>query len=387
MLSSVSERHAALALWENDFEWVQAPDVRYADPHVEGARATTYRARSWESPVVELDWAARELIPSWNARTPAGTWLEVEGRVSDERGWSPWFTFARWAEDDVAGESPITRTSVPGQSFEAGHVEADSWVAAADHEFGRWQLRLTALAGAGDEQPWPDVSLVAAVATRVSIGHDEPTSAPGVGRGLEVPVPAHSQRLHVDSFPHWDDGGQSWCSPTSTTMILAHWGLAPSAAESAWVGHDTDPEVVHGVRRVFDRDYGGAGNWSFNTAYAGARGLRAYVTRLRDLTEVEAFLAAGVPLVLSVTFREEELDGAGYSTKGHLLVVVGFTPDGDVISNDPNSHRVADNEQVRTVYRRDQFEKVWLGTDGGLAYVMHPRNVALPTAPAEANWA
>ncbi|MEW1953376.1 peptidase C39 family protein [Terrabacter sp. NPDC080008] len=383
----MSERHASLSLWENAFDWTGVPDVSYADPHVDGAPEVTYRARSWESPVVELDWGATELIPSWNALTPPGTWLTVEGRVAGERGWSPWFTFARWAEDDVAGESPVVRSSVPGQAFEVGRVASDTWLAAAGHEFDRWQLRVTALTGAGDERPWPEVSLVSAVASRMRIEPGEPTSSPGVGRGHEVAVPAYSQRLHVDSFPHWDSGGQSWCSPTSTTMVLAHWGLAPAATESAWVGHDTDPQVVHGVRRVFDRAYGGAGNWSFNTAYAGARGLRAYVTRLRDLTEAEAFVAAGVPLVVSVTFDEDELDGAGYSTKGHLLTVVGFTAEGDVVSNDPNSHRLASNDEVRTVYRRDQFEKVWLGTDGGLAYVMHPREVVLPQPPAEANWA
>jgi hypothetical protein len=383
----VTERHAILTAWETGFDWFPSRDVVYADVHVEGAEQVTYAGRTWESPVVESPFAATELIPSWNARTPAGTWLHVEGRVADESGWTPWFTFARWAEDDPAGESPITRTTVRDQHFESGHVETDTWLAAPGHEFYRWQLRLTALALSKREIAWPTVTLVAGAASRFFVVTDEPTSAPGVGRGLEVEVPPHSQRLHVDTFPEWDNGGQSWCSPTSTTMLLEHWGHTPGREEVAWVGHAVDPEVVHGVRRVFDRSYGGAGNWAFNTAYAGTRGLRAYVTRLRDLTEAEAFLAAGVPLVVSVTFREDELDGAGYDTNGHLLTIVGFTAEGDVVSNDPNSHRVASNEQVRAVYRRDQFERVWLGSDGGLAYVMHPTHVALPTPPAEANWA
>jgi hypothetical protein len=225
---------------------------------------------------------------------------------------------------------------------------------------------------------------VAATAIRVAPG--AVTSTPSLGRAVEITVPPHSQRLHVGTFAQWDSGGESWCSPTSTTMLLEHYGRAPSAAETNWVGHDRDPEVVHAVRRVFDEEYGGAGNWAFNTAYAGTRGLRAYVTRLRDLTEAERFLAAGVPLVVSVTFRREQLQGAGYDTDGHLLTIVGFTAEGDVISNDPNSHAVASNEQVRTVYRRDEFERVWLGDDGGLCYVMHPRDRALPEPPAEANW-
>lgn len=382
----MSERHAVLTVWEAGFDWTATDCQSYADTHVDGAAEVTYSARTWESPVVELPFAATELIPSWNARTPRATWLHVEGRVADQAGWTPWFTFARWAEDDPAGESPITRTTVRGQQLEAGCVSTDTWLAAPGRGFDRWQLRLTALAGPAATHH-VTVSLVAGAAQRMSIAADEPTSEPGADRGHEVDVPPHSQRLHLDTFPDWDSGGQSWCSPTSTTMLLEHWGAAPTPEEVSWVGHETDPGVVHGVRRVFDRAYGGAGNWSFNAAYAGARGLRAYVTRLRDLTEAEAFVAAGVPLVVSVSFEGHELDGAGYDTIGHLLTIVGFTADGDVVSNDPNSGRVASNDEVRRVYRRDQFERVWLGDDGGLTYVIHPHEVSLPTPPAEANWA
>jgi hypothetical protein len=110
------------------------------------------------------------------------------------------------------------------------------------------------------------------------------------------------------------------------------------------------------------------------------------VTRLRSLTEVEQFIKVGIPLVVSVSFKEHELEGAGYDTHGHLLTVIGFTEDGDVISNDPASHMVASNEEVRTVYGREQFENAWLPTSGGIVYVIHPPDVPLPPSPAEANW-
>jgi hypothetical protein len=288
----VTERHSALTLWETGLVWGPAPDIRYADVHVADVAAATYRARVWESPVVESDWAATELIPSWNARTPPGTWLLVEGRVADVAGWTPWFTVARWAEDDPVGEAPITRTTVRDQVFDAGHVAIDRWLAAPGRGFDRWQLRLTALVPVAGHRPdparegeWPAVSLVGAAASRFAIGPGEATSAPTADVGHEVGVPTRSQRLHVGTFPEWDSGGQSWCSPTSTTMLLEHWGRGPGPGEYAWVGDGVDPQVVHGVRRVFDRAYGGAGNWAFNTAYAGTRGLRAYVTRLRVLTE------------------------------------------------------------------------------------------------------
>ncbi len=389
MLPAVTERHATLTVWEDRFDWVPTEPIAYADPHLPGAPVVTYGARSWESPVVHSSFAARELIPSWNARTPVGTWLLVEVRVASDSHalpWTPWLTLARWAESDPEGGAPITRTTVPGQVLEVGRVATDCYRSSAPHSFDRWQIRVTGLQAPGAGGAWPEVTLVAAAALAFDVTADAPTSRPGLDRAVEIAVPPHSQRLHVGTFPEWDNGGESWCSPTSTTMLLEHWGAAPTAAESAWVGHEVDPAVVHGVRHVYDPAFRGAGNWAFNTAYAATRGLRAYVTRLRDLTEAERLVAAGIPLIVSVTFQRDELDGAGYDTNGHLLTIVGFTADGDVISNDPNSHRVASNDQVRTVYRRDQFERVWLGDDGGLAYVMAPAGVALPEPPAEANW-
>lgn len=389
MLPAVTERHAILTVWEDGLDWAPSNPITYADPHVPGAPPVTYVARSWESPVVVSGFGARELVPSWNARTPAGTWLLVEVRVaSEERGepWTPWLVLARWVEGDPDEGAPISRTTVPGQVLDVGRVATDCYRATAPHSFDRWQVRLTGLRAPDADEVWPEVTLVAGAALAFDVPADAPTSAPSLGRAVEIDVPPHSQRLHVGTFPEWDNGGESWCSPTSTTMLLEHWGRGPTAEESGWVGDAVDPEVVHGVRRVYDPAFRGAGNWAFNTAYAATRGLRSYVTRLRDLTEAERFVAAGIPLIVSVTFRRDELDGAGYDTNGHLLTIVGFTADGDVVSNDPNSHTIASNDQVRTVYRRDQFERVWLGDDGGLAYVMAPRDVLLPEPPPEPNW-
>ena len=65
-----------------------------------------------------------------------------------------------------------------------------------------------------------------------------------------------------------------------------------------------DAQVDFTARNVFDYTYDGAGNWPFNTAYAATRAdLRGFVTRLRSLTEAEAFIAAGIPLVVSVSSR------------------------------------------------------------------------------------
>ena len=233
----------------------------------------------------------------------------------------------------------------------------------------------------------PTVSVVGAMASALPETKKVPRSPNGPACGTTLDVPTFSQEVHIGHYPQWDNGGEAWCSPTSTSMVVAHWGAGPSAAETAWVDPSVDAQVDFTARNVFDYTYDGAGNWPFNTAYAATRGdLRGFVTRLRSLTEAEAFIAAGIPLVVSVSFKKGELKGAGYGTNGHLMVVVGFTASGDVVCNDPASHLVASNDQVRVVYDREQFENVWVPHSGGIVYVIHPAGRALPPAPAEANW-
>jgi hypothetical protein len=163
-------------------------------------------------------------------------------------------------------------------------------------------------------------------------------------------------------------------------MVVEYYGHGPSAADLSWLdpGH-VDRTVDHAARHTYDYDYRGAGNWPFNTAYAASFGLRGHVTRLRSLSELERHIARGVPVITSQSFREDELDGAGYGTAGHIMVVVGFTQEGDVIANDPAS---PSDEAVRHVYDRAQFENVWLRTkryradgsvatgSGGIAYLI-----------------
>ena len=121
----------------------------------------------------------------------------------------------------------------------------------------------------------------------------------------------------------------------------------------------------------------------------------AKVTWLHSLDEVEHFIRAGIPVITSQSFLAHELDGSNYGTSGHLFVVVGFTAEGDVIVNDPAS---SSNEAVRNVYKREQFEQIWLRTkryrangtvasgSGGIAYLIKPVDRPWPVVPGSTNW-
>ena len=101
------------------------------------------------------------------------------------------------------------------------------------------------------------------------------------------------------------------------------------------------------------------------------------------MDEVQQFIGAGIPLVLSLAMKKNEVPGAGYTTNGHLLVVIGFTANGDAIVNDPFAPT---DDDVDKVFSRAEFENAWLNSSGGVVYVIHPSDVALPPAPAQANW-
>ena len=199
-------------------------------------------------------------------------------------------------------------------------------------------------------------------------------------KAIDLRLPSYSQEIHAGEYPQFDGGGEAWCSPTSTSMVVAYWGRGPARSDYAYVYGDypnaVDPWVDYAARYTFDYHYDGAGNWPFNTAYAAHFGLEAEVTQLRSLAEAEQFIKAGIPLVASIAFQPNKLDGFLFrGTDGHLLVIGGFTAGGDVISYDPAS---ASDATVRHVYDRAQFEKAWMSASGGIVYVIHPASVPLP---------
>jgi hypothetical protein len=138
-------------------------------------------------------------------------------------------------------------------------------------------------------------------------------------------------------------------------MVLGHWGVSLPVMDVAFA--------------VRDQTNGIFGNWPANTAFASTLGFDAWVDRFYSLVQVEQDVALGHPVIASLRWRSGELPGAPLdSTSGHLMVLRGFTTNGDVVVADPAA---PSERSVRRVYPRAAFERVWLRA-GGVVYRIAP---------------
>ncbi len=317
----------------------------------------SYSVGEATSPLTPSGFGFTRAVPSWNAQTPTGTWIEVEARAQVAGRLTRFYNLGVWAADG----STLQRHSVDAQRDEDGTVAVDTLVLgdavpAADAV----QLRVR-LFSTRPAEVTPTLTLAAVALSTTPQRRPSPSAGDPARWGKVLEVPMCSQRAYPD-------GGEVWCSPTSTSMVVGFWTKDPGPCEG---------RVRAAVAGVYDWVFDGHGNWPFNTAYAAdATGGEGYVTRLTSLAEAERWIAAGVPLVLSYSWTEGQLPGAPVnSSEGHLGVLVGFDTSGNPVLNDPAG---ASDGEVRRTYPRADFEGVWLDHSGGTAYVIHPSGLAVP---------
>ncbi len=321
------------------------------------------------SPVHTTQQAFTTLVASWNASTPPGTWLEVHVRVLEGPGWTHWYDLPIWASD----LSTIKRHSVDEQADQTGSVSTDTFQARTAAT--AYQLSLTLFTTSPSLSP---------ILKRVgAIAAYDAKSVPTIPAdrsvwGKALDVPQRSQMLPRYQRLGYGGGGENWCSPTSTSMVIAYWSNMLKQA-------NLNQSVPNVARGTYDFTYQGTGNWPLNTAYSAQSGaLHSFVTRMYSMSQIEQWIKVGVPLIISLAFSDGQLPGAPIpSSTGHLLVVRGFDARGDVIVNDP---AFASDAQVETIYNRAALQKVWLSGSHGTVYVNYPAGWSVPTVDRYASW-
>ena len=303
------------------------------------------------SPEIKSHIPWNELIVSWNAEAPTGTFLKIEasGHLSDHQ--TEFYKLGNWSLDGKA----FPRSSVRGQKDADGYVHTDTLILNQPASAARIRVTLGGTNGAMPKLRFLGLSFSH---TKVSTADRPPNHA---AWGKTISTPERSQ--------HGYPNAKGWCSPTSLSMTLARWADVLHRPEM----NLTVPEVA---AAVYDPEFGGTGNWPFNAAFAGSfPGMRSYVTRFDDLSEVEDWIAAGIPVILSARWDLLQ-PGRPLDTAGHLVVCIGISESGDVVINDPAT-RLEKGEQVRRVYKRENVIRSWTKSHNTV-YLVYPESARIP---------
>jgi hypothetical protein len=305
------------------------------------------------SPEIKSGIPWNELIVSWNADAPAGTFLKIEARAISpgHTNATKFYNLGNWSPDNKS----FPRTSIRDQKDADGTVDTDTLILTQLAEAA--QVRVT-LGGTNGERPRLKFLGVSFSNTKA------PTATrPGnnAARGKIISTPERSQ--------HGYPNEKGWCSPASLSMALSRWAEILNRPEM----NLAVPDVAG---KVYDDAHAGTGNWPFNTAFAGSfTGMRSYVTRFDDLSEAEDWIAAGIPVILSARW-DWLRPGRPYDPVGHLIVCIGFTKDGDVVVNDPAA-RLDRGQSVQQIYRREDVVHAWSKSHHAV-YLVFPENAKIP---------
>jgi hypothetical protein len=256
------------------------------------------------------------VVLSWNCNGPAQFYLEAHGL---------WHCMGEWGPQ--------------ARSMKTALVDVDTLKLASECKSIRVRV----------ESPYTTQISLLAVAHWLSSQKYEYCAERSATWGNVLDVPQRSQMSEAKD-------ARSICSPTSLAMVLEFYGVKKATREVA--------------DAVFDHAEKIYGNWPFNVAYAqSVLGGSCFVAKAEGLQNLEAEIAAGRPVIASHRFKSGDLDGAPLpESNGHLIVVAGFTADGDVVVNDP----AGNSNEVRRIYQRRQFHRTFLELGQGIHYAIRP---------------
>jgi hypothetical protein len=311
------------------------------------------RTGSWTSPEVKAQFPFTELIASFNPNTPPNTGVTLEVRVEQNGVWSPFIYMQSWGRV----------LTPPGQRVKWDGGRADIDQLSLDRYAPKYQAKISLISFDFDAKSraaapavrrlsvcYSGVVTDAKKREKVLRDSNDPTTRPTtIGQwARDLNVPFRGQGDFKNPRALWG----MICSPTSVSMVLQYYGIDRPTPENALA--------------IYDPYYDLFGNWGRAISYAGSLGLDAHLERFRNWEQVKEKIAAGVPVIASIRFRPGAVKGFLYEeTAGHLLVIRGFAPGGDLIVNDPASRDKGNG----VIYKAEDMAKAWFD-NGGVGYVI-----------------
>ena len=192
-------------------------------------------------------WSAASRRPSWcrpgTPRRPDDSWLLVEARTAtghDSAG-----AAGPAGSASPAGPTPTARSTPP--PCPGRPTRPPAWRPTCSRPataFTAYQLRVTLPAGPAAAAR-PTVRMLGGDGLPGARPRRPRTCPPAAWRGASsCRCRRTPSSCTAATTSHWDRGGRSWCSPTSTSMLLAFHDRLPAPGDYAWV----EPGVPGPVR-------------------------------------------------------------------------------------------------------------------------------------------
>lgn len=290
------------------------------------------------TPFLKLEFPANELCPSWNVRHPTGSGFTVELRMRGDGNTSRWYFVGAY------GDVPTSSTRLRSRD-DYGRVDVDYLL--LNKPMDEFQYRVTFFSARRDSLPavvrlflaYSNTTEDEALYTSRTAGK-APIAA--TAPELKREVPFYSQRKVRKEI-----AGQV-CCPTSLAMVTNSLGNPTSLTQVIERNHDP-------VTKIY-------GNWPHTTQTAFELGFVSYVQRFRTLDQARYQIEKEGPFIISIRASRGELINAPLqSTRGHVIILRGYTKDGDFWVSDPYGQEAKDGQGI---YTADEIQKCWLDKGG-----------------------
>lgn len=276
------------------------------------------------------------------------SYVDIEARVLvnnnlKEKIWSKWLSWGRWGTN-------IKRASNSSNCTEA-KINVDTLTINEGYIGEAIQIKISSYYD--DKESKADLQLVVITYCGEKINNKNGKEKL-INKLIETPC--------ISQMKREAEIANRICSPTSMTMLLNRLGENLLVEDVAY--------------KCFDYKYNEFGNWSYNVAYAGSLGYKAYI-QFGNIDLLINELNKGYPVEVSVKYTNDinnklypYIENAPLTTSGHLIVVCGMECTKNskyVIVNDPAAK---ENNGVRLKYKFDDFMKAW-ATSNYIMYVIH----------------
>jgi hypothetical protein len=299
----------------------------------------------WTSPVIAASFPFDELIYSWGIRLDKGEafriYLKVAFAPGDE---TDWLYAGFWGDP----KEMVTDREKP--KFDRGIVDMD-WLKLTAKAVS-YQFRIES----AGEKPLGSLPSLSVITT-------DNHPAPGLFSRFSPP----SSKKQIP--------GRIFNIPLRRQMDSTG-NLTPNRCQSAalasameYYGKSINLEDI--IRYIYDPEYNYPGLWPRVIGAAGEFGFNGYIDRFRDWDSVRKALNENKILLTSIRLDEGICKAPPYPKMGnHIIALNGITDDGRVVVTD--SALGKSGEGYLCQWLKEDFEKVWMQTKGGIAMVICP---------------